>query len=193
MGVNLKTFQENGWDVRGVEMSPIAVARAIELVGDRVHQGTLDTAPFKPESFDVIVFSHSLEHMFKPAEVLGQATRLLKPGGMVAIMVPNAAGLEARLFGVHWIGWDLPRHLFHFDRHTICALLKNSGVEVVRVTTGKGSAFFTASLSVYFTGRFSRTLPAQKAIDRFVVRPLTLIAGHLGYGTEVTVYAVKTS
>jgi hypothetical protein len=28
-------------------------------------------------------------------------------------------------------------------------------------------------------------------IDRLVARPLSLIAGHFGYGTEITVYAVK--
>jgi hypothetical protein len=28
-------------------------------------------------------------------------------------------------------------------------------------------------------------------IDRLIARPVSLIAGHLGYGTEITVHAVK--
>jgi hypothetical protein len=28
-------------------------------------------------------------------------------------------------------------------------------------------------------------------IDRLIARPISLIAGHLGYGTDITIYAVK--
>src|SRR6266511_4364475 len=56
-GVNLQTFQEQGWDVYGVEISEVAAAQARERVGDRIHTGTTEDAPFKEEFFDLIVLS----------------------------------------------------------------------------------------------------------------------------------------
>ncbi len=118
-GVNLKTFQEQGWDVYGIDLSETAVTIARERVGDRIYYGTLDTAPFDDESFDVVVLNHSLEHMFSPIKTLEGVRRLLRPGGMVVIAVPNAESWEARFFGPAWVHWDPPRHLYHFAKSTL--------------------------------------------------------------------------
>lgn len=190
-GVNLMAFQDQGWNVSGIEISASAAQQARALVGDCVHEGTLDTAPFRDESFDLIVFNHSLEHMFKPKMALLRAARLLKPEGMLVITVPNSDGVEARLFGQQWIGWDLPRHLFHFDRSTLLALLDKVGCAAIVVRTGKGSAFFMASLDQILKERHTDRVPFRKLIEKLIVKPLCLVAGHLGYGTEITVYAVK--
>ena len=45
-------------------MGALAVDHARKLVGDRGIAGTLESVHFLKESFDVIVFSHSLEHIF---------------------------------------------------------------------------------------------------------------------------------
>lgn len=41
------------------------------------------------QSFDVLVFSHILEHLRNPSQTLADFTRLLAPGGVVFIAVPN--------------------------------------------------------------------------------------------------------
>jgi SAM-dependent methyltransferase len=191
LGVNLKTFKDQGWDVSGVEIDSAAADQARARVGDCISVGTIEEAKLEPESFDVIVFNHSLEHMFNPGDALRCALRLLKSHGMVVITVPNAGGLEAKLFGPYWIGFDLPRHLFHFDRRTLPALLKRTGFRTTRIRTGKGSAFFMASLERFWAHYSGRSLPIKKIIERMFVRPFCLLIGHLGYGTEITVYAVK--
>lgn len=190
-GVNLKTFQEQGWDVYGIEMSEAAVTQARERVGDRIHQGTLETTPFKDESFDVILLSHSLEHLFSPIDELARVRRLLKPEGRLVIAVPNADSLEAKLFGRWWVPWDPPRHLYHFGKTTLTRLLKQAGFRVIRLRTGVGSLFFMASLERVWIQRLGHTLPARRLIEKLMARPFCLAAGHLGYGTEITVYAVK--
>jgi SAM-dependent methyltransferase len=190
-GGNLAMFQEQGWDVYGVEMSPAAVARARDRVGDRIHAGTLETAPFAEESFDVILFSHSLEHLFSPADTLAHARRLLKPEGMIVVTVPNAGSLETWVFGRWWVPWDPPRHLYHFVPGTLGRLLERCGFRVTRLRTGVGSLFFMASLERVWEHRWNRRLPARRFIEKLVARPFCLAAGHLGYGTEITVHAVK--
>ncbi|MBM4132426.1 MAG: class I SAM-dependent methyltransferase [Nitrospira sp.] len=189
-GVNLKSFQDQVWKVFGVEMNAQAVAYANARVGECVHAGTLEDAPFQHEFFDVIVFSHSLEHMFSPREVLARAWQLLKPGGMLVVTVPNAGSLEAKLFGTQWIQWDIPRHLYHFERPTLRRLLRDGGYQVRRERTGVGTAFFLASLERAWMHRLGREFSLHRIVKPFV-RLWCLAVGHLGHGTEITVYAVK--
>ena len=191
--MNLETFQEHGWDVYGVEMSEVAVAQARERVGDCIHVGTLERAPFKDESFDVILFSHSLEHLFSPFDALGRVRRLLKPDGMIVIAVPNADSLEARLLSQSWFPCDPPRHLYHFGKAALTRLLERAGFRVVGLRTGVGSLFFMDSLERVCKPKCGVLLPGKRLIEKLIARPLCLIAGHLGYGTDITVCAVKAS
>ncbi len=190
-GVNLATLQSYGWDVYGVEFSDTAAELARARVGDRIHIGTLETAPFADASFDVVMFSHSLEHLFSPSDALAHAWRLLKPGGCLVVAVPNAGGWERRLFGRWWFPWEIPRHLYHFDEATLRRLLEKAGFEVCRLRTAVGSLFFMASLERVWLHRLGRPLPARRLIETLVAKPFCLVAGHLGYGTEITVHAVK--
>ena len=52
----------------------------------------VDPFPFPDEAFDVVVFTEVLEHVFRPpSEVLGEVRRILAPGGMLVLSVPNIA------------------------------------------------------------------------------------------------------
>ena len=191
-GANLATLQEDGWDVHGIEMSNTAVAAARERVGNRIHHGTLETAPYADESFDVILLSHSLEHMFSPVATLVKLHRLLRPKGLLVVAVPNVGSLEAGLFGKWWLPWDPPRHLYHFDKETLKKTLERAKFRVNRVCTAVGTMFFMVSLDrAWNHWKGSPSVPARRFIEKLIVKPVCFIAGHLGYGTEIRVYAVK--
>ncbi len=190
-GGNLAVLQAQGWDVYGIEISKIAAGHARERVGDRIHAGTLEDAPFKEDFFDVIVLSHALEHLFSPGDALSRARRLLKPEGLLVVTVPNAASLEGWLFGRLWVGWDPPRHLYHFEQATLDRLLRGVGFRAVKFRTGVGTHFFMSSLDRVWTERQEGGVPFRKLIEKLVATPVCLVSGHLGYGTEITVYAVK--
>ncbi|MET0404403.1 MAG: methyltransferase domain-containing protein, partial [Cystobacter sp.] len=59
-------------------------------------------------------------------------TRALAPGGVFVIAVPDADGVQARLFGPHWFHLDVPRHLFHFGRGSLTRMLERAGLRVER-------------------------------------------------------------
>jgi SAM-dependent methyltransferase len=190
-GANLATFEEQGWEVHGVDNSEVAVQRARSRFGDRVRSGDLLSVRYEDRSFDVVLFSHALEHMYDPVAVLQEARRILDDAGRVVITLPNAGSLEAKLFGRWWFPWELPRHLHHFEKPTLKKMLAKAGLRPVRVRTGVGSLFFMASLERVWEHKLGRKLPARWLWERLIARPLCLIAGHLGYGTEMTVHAVK--
>jgi SAM-dependent methyltransferase len=190
-GGNLKTLQDQGWKPHGIEISEVAAAHARELVTGNIHTGTLQSAPFPPLSFDLILMSHSLEHLPSPVEALRLAHRLLKDDGLLVVSVPNIESLEFMLFGPWWFQLDPPRHLYHFGKRSLLEIFTQTGFRLHHVRSGVRTLFFMASLDRFWKHRFGKDVPFSKLIDRLIARPVSLIAGYLGYGTEITVYASK--
>lgn len=190
-GGNLAAFEEQGWDVYGLDTSAVAVRRARAQFGERVRMGELEDVRYDAGSFDVVTLSHALEHVFDPLVLLRECHRVLAERGRLVIIAPNAGSLEAQLFGRWWFPWELPRHLYHFEKATLSRLLEMAGFRVVRMRTGVGSLFFMASLERAWKGLFGSALPARWLIERCLARPFCFAMGHLGYGTEITVHALK--
>ncbi|MEZ5167499.1 MAG: class I SAM-dependent methyltransferase [Acidimicrobiales bacterium] len=59
-------------------------------------------------SYAAVIFWHSLEHLPDPADAVRQAARLLVPGGVIAVAVPNNDSIQAGLFGDGWLHLDIP-------------------------------------------------------------------------------------
>lgn len=85
-----------------------------------------------------VVFWHSLEHLIAPRAALREAARLLDPGGLVVIAVPNTDSVQAKLFGDRWLHLDLPRHIVHLPARTLLAGLEEDGFAVERVSYVRG-------------------------------------------------------
>lgn len=52
---------------------------------------------FKDNCFDRVIAAHTLEHLLKPHEVLQEWVRVLKPGGILTLVLPCDPGLLWRL------------------------------------------------------------------------------------------------
>ena len=91
-----KKYGIDGWGVEpegeGFESSA-AIARAlIEANGldpARIKDAPGEKLPFPDASFDIVYSSNVLEHTSDPAQVLREAVRVLKPGGVLQIVCPN--------------------------------------------------------------------------------------------------------
>jgi SAM-dependent methyltransferase len=85
-----------------------------------------------------VVFWHSLEHLPEPGRAIDEAVRLLLPGGVVVVAVPDASSLQARAFGDRWLHLDPPRHLVHLNAGALTAGLERRGLRVERVSHVRG-------------------------------------------------------
>ena len=132
-GLFLNEMQGYGWRVRGVELSPYAAEYARQTFALDVVTGTLETAEFPPDNFDVVTMWDVLEHVTEPKYTLAEIGRVLKPGGMLALSLPNPGCIEAQLFGVYWIGWDRPRHLHLFTTAVLRNYLTDAGFRDIKV------------------------------------------------------------
>jgi SAM-dependent methyltransferase len=104
-GANLIELRRRFPDCRttGVELRPDAVqlARASGRI-DRVFQQDLLNASsdlFGAGHFDLLIFSHVLEHFVEPEAVLRRALTWLQPGGRVLVALPNVRHVS--------VLWDL--------------------------------------------------------------------------------------
>ena len=98
--------------------------------GFEMRFGELTDQRFLAESFDAVVLWHSLEHLEHPRAVLAEVGRIIKPGGLLVIAVPNNASWQARFFGRRWFHLDLPRHLHFFGHAGLLHLLRQQGYAV---------------------------------------------------------------
>jgi SAM-dependent methyltransferase len=130
-------MQERGWQVHGLDISPVAVDLA-RRKGLDVFQGELASADYERHSFDLITMWDVLEHLHDPASELQQVAKLLKPSGRFVVTIPNPHSLDFWIFGKTWTGLDTPRHLYVYNRPALLRLLEGAGLEVVsaRCVTG---------------------------------------------------------
>jgi len=114
----------------------IGLERKATAAGMRAAEVTeLDAAQ---EQFAAIVFWHSLEHLREPGAALDHAVRLLLPGGTLIVAVPNAASLQAGVFGDGWLALDPPRHLTHIPARSLTRRLVDRGLTIERVSHWRG-------------------------------------------------------
>lgn len=132
-GEILDSFARLGWETVGIEPGR-AVAEAVRARGHDVLAEDFASAPIELE-FDLVVFSHSLEHMRDPRAALEKARGLLAPGGRIFVATPNAGGALSRIFGENWWQLDAPRHLVVLSRSGLRSIAARAGLRVLRMHT----------------------------------------------------------
>jgi 2-polyprenyl-3-methyl-5-hydroxy-6-metoxy-1,4-benzoquinol methylase len=125
-GTFLRLMAAKGWQVEGLELSEGAADLAKSL-GLPVYIGELETAPDPSSPYDLIVGWHVLEHLHEPLRALAKLWQWSKPGGWLALSMPDASSWEFSFFKERWYGLHLPNHLFHYTPDTLKALLPRAG------------------------------------------------------------------
>lgn len=113
---------------------------SLQSGGRAVEQDLMQTPyPFEASSFDAVVCSEVLEHLWDPSVVNREAKRLLKKSGTYLLSTPNHNHLDMILNGhqdvVFKDGWThLVEHIrfYHLEAHE--ALLKAAGFRLAEYT-----------------------------------------------------------
>jgi len=133
MGYLLEAGRRLGLEACGVDISRYAVEHCRSL-GFEAREGVLDRLPFEDERFSVVVMKHVLEHTPSPLTALAEVRRVLKPGGVVLVAVPDLS---------YWKGWWMRRsgryfrpdelgaqHFVYFHLDGLSAALERAGFSV---------------------------------------------------------------
>jgi SAM-dependent methyltransferase len=165
-----------GCEADGLDFDAGSLAQAAQAAASmpRIHfkQGSVDTAGYAVEQFDVVCFFQSLEHHLAPFEALQTIRPWLKPGGLCVIEVPNFAGLWRYVFGRWWLPLLVPQHRVHFTPHSLRAAAQAAGFQTV---LHKGMFFpteSTISLVLWLNHSLGKPIRSYKLSWR---RPLGLL------------------
>jgi len=126
----------------GVDVAQQALEVARERGFNVLRIDDAASLPFDDESFDVVVCSEVLEHLFEPQLAVAEAMRVLRPNGRLILTVPNVAYWRDRvdaLLGVWQPGgddraraepWRSP-HIRFFRPATLRRMLLKAGFDHV--------------------------------------------------------------
>lgn len=133
---------ESGWDAEGIDPSREFIEMGRERLGVEGRVTDLEDAGFADNSFDAVVMTGIIEHLYDPASTLSHAWRVLRPGGILYLDAPNEDGLYMsignlymRLRGKDWVVVMAPTfppyHVQGFNRQSLSTLLDRVGFELL--------------------------------------------------------------
>jgi len=155
-GINLvglnRIIESQGWQafLCATDYNPLRVERASRFPFLReVRQATIQSIPYPDGWFDALLCNHVLEHIRDDETVLRELKRVLRPGGLMILGVPNEGCALARLRN-HVFQRSILRTTDHVNFYTgdqLGEILRKSGFEVVRI---EREGFFLPHLWLHY-------------------------------------------
>ena len=140
-----------GWDSTGVEINEKARKLSISELGINAISPD-EIKSLQSESFDCITLWHVLEHFHDPFRYASEIVRLLKPGGVCVIALPNSRSFDAEHYRNYWAAYDVPRHLWHFNPETFRLFADKTGFKTKNLLTLPLDLFYISILSEKYKG-----------------------------------------
>ena len=132
--------KKTGWHVSVYDASTVAKTLLTQKKLDTVNLPLTD-------SYDVITLWHVFEHLPNPEEQLKMFYKALAPGGVLVLALPNYESWDAKHYGAGWAAYDVPRHLWHYNKEAIAMMADEAGFNQVRIHNMFWDAFYISLLS----------------------------------------------
>jgi 2-polyprenyl-3-methyl-5-hydroxy-6-metoxy-1,4-benzoquinol methylase len=156
-GEFLNYMKMKGFDTFGVEVAKKAREQSIKnhnlLVKDSLSK-------LNENNFDLITMWHVLEHVYDLDWYMKQIRYLLNDKGLLIIAVPNHKCFDQKYYGKYWAGWDVPLHLWHFDKESMLKLSKKYGFEISSIHPLYFDSFYVSLLSSKYKYKSSKLAQA---------------------------------
>lgn len=169
----LREMREMGWDTYGVEVSAPAAELGQKKAGLNIFAGTLQEAKFPANYFDYVRSNHSFEHISCPGDTLKEIYRVLKPGGLLLIGVPNVASLNAIIFREYWWYLGAPVHPFTYSVKTLSQFLTQHQFQVVHITYNSDYSGILGSCQIWANRKNGRMSTQGSLIRNPVLKVLS--------------------
>ena len=198
-GVFLKGMQDRGWEAWGIEPSDYAANYAVEKLHLNVKHDYLKSDSYEDEQFDLVTLWDVFEHLPNPVQTLEICRKILKPGGVLLLSLPNPQSWDRYLFKEAWSGWDVPRHYYIYRTLSLTQLLDKHGFHFQRIKsfTGRHGAMGiswdfwlkTKGKSAKYRERFSKFFHSYAV--RVLTYPYFMFADAINRSASMTLTYVK--
>ena len=140
-GSSMQMMEKKGWRVTGTDFDVEAVKEA-KSKGLNVKLGELSSIAFPTGSFDAVMMNHVIEHVPDPLSLLKECRRILKKGGTLVMITPNAASRGHSFFKRDWRALETPQHLQVFSIDSLGELTRKAGFEDVEAFSSTQGAYY---------------------------------------------------
>ena len=139
----LDLARKQGYTTKGVEIAKEPSEYARTVLGLDVECMSLEDAHFESERFSAVSLLNVLEHVPDPFKVLTESWRITKPGGTIAIVVPNLLLAYPYLIATRSVGlklnvptsaYHVPFHLTLFGPASLRWMLSATGWQNIEIT-----------------------------------------------------------
>ena len=122
-GYFLNNLLKKGYSAFGVE--PIKQSK-----DQNIYPSIFDKN-LKNKTFKYITAWHSIEHVYDLKPTIKAIYDLLDENGTLIVALPNHSSYDAKYYKQYWAGFDVPRHLWHFDKKATIETFSKLGFSFV--------------------------------------------------------------
>lgn len=97
--------------------------------------------------YDIITLFHVLEHLREPIETINLLKKHLTINGLLIIALPNHSSWDAAHYQQFWAAYDVPRHLWHYNKEGIKQLLNQLDFKLIKQSGQPFDPYFISLLS----------------------------------------------
>ena len=137
-GTFLDVCKQNGWQVEGVDPSPLASKSVFENYNIEVHQGDFNKIKLN-KTFDVVTLWGVLEHMSDPIATIKKVKELLNNDGIFVFEVPSADCFTSEYLKKNNFSptryIESGRHNIFFSKKLIGQIAKNLNLKIEYLET----------------------------------------------------------
>ena len=170
------TYLARYGDAEGIDMDAEAIRYCRERGLTRVSQAGADPLPYGENTFDLVTALDVVEHIEDDRSALGEAFRVLRPGGSLLLSVPAYRFLWGRQD-------DINLHKRRYVAREVRERLTTAGFRVVRLTY-VNAILFPAIAAVRLVRHLMPKPATLKSDFSFPApRPLNSLLGHV-FGAE---------
>ena len=146
-GIFLSVAATEGYNVRGLEVSRELAALAAEVSGRAVDIGRLEDLMYEDERFAAVYVDSVLEHVTDPKAFIQEVYRILKPGGVAYVVVPNEDSFAAKVLGIYRTlrgrnarlsPFTSPYHVIGFSKCSLARCFEDAGFHVAKISLTSG-------------------------------------------------------
>ncbi|MDE0915508.1 MAG: class I SAM-dependent methyltransferase [Planctomycetota bacterium] len=128
VGGFLHAARSAGWSPVGIEPVAACAEYARSERGLQVHACTLEVAELPSDHFDALYSNAVFEHLWSPTRTLAEATRVLRPGGVVFLDTVNYDSYTRRFLEEKWKLYDPAMHACIYTPDTLKRLCMGAGL-----------------------------------------------------------------
>jgi SAM-dependent methyltransferase len=147
-GFFLQECEKNKMLVTGVEPS----GKAREQAKQRTTGSIVPNLESVTGVFEIITLWHVLEHVQLLNDTINKLKLRLAENGTMFIAVPNLESPDSKKYQEYWAGFDVPRHLWHFNKQSMDRLLSKHNLKLIHILPLKLDAYYVSMLSEKYKG-----------------------------------------